>query len=217
MALETEIKLLVPSSVIARIKQLPALLAAKAYPTQNLCNWYFDTSDLRLSADKVALRIREQDGAYIQTFKTKGNSVNGLHQRGEWEWLIGKPELDIGLLVEADYPLAKQGVDWAAELEVIFATHFARTTWIIEWPESDTVIEVALDQGEVSYTSPQGKRYTDDICELELELKSGEVGHLIAASAMFTVAIPELTPSNISKAERGYQLFHLANECRTND
>ncbi|SFF84406.1 inorganic triphosphatase [Neptunomonas qingdaonensis] len=217
MALETEIKLLVPKDVIARVTQLPALLAAKAYQTQNLRNWYFDTPELRLSADKVALRIREQSGTYIQTFKTKGNSVNGLHQRGEWEWLIDKPELDISLLVEADYPPAKQGVDWAAELEVIFATNFARTVWIIEWPESDTVIEVALDQGEVSYTSLQGQTYADDICELELELKSGKVEDLMAASAMFTIAIPELTPSNISKAERGYQLFHLAQECRIND
>ena len=184
MALETEIKLLLPKGVIARVKQLPALLAAKAYQTQNLRNWYFDTPDLRLSADKVALRIREQSGTYIQTFKTKGNSVNGLHQRGEWEWQIDKPELDISLLVEADYPPAKQGADWAAELEVIFATNFARTVWIIEWPESDTVIEVALDQGEVSYTSLQGQAYADDICELELELKSGKVEDLMAASAM---------------------------------
>ena len=217
MALETEIKLLVPTGVIARIKQLPALLAAKTHHTHNLCNWYFDTPDLRLSADKVALRIRKLGDTYIQTFKTKGNSVNGLHQRGEWEWLIDKPELDVGLLVEADYPLAKHATDWAAALEVIFATNFERTVWLIEWPESDTVIEVALDQGEVSYTSPQGKSYTDDICELELELKSGEVEHLMAASAMFSIAIPELTPSDISKAERGYQLFHLAHECRTND
>lgn len=217
MALETEIKLLVPRGVISRVKQLPALLAAKGYQTQKLRNWYFDTPDLRLSADKVALRIREQSGTYIQTFKTKGNSVNGLHQRGEWEWRIDKPELDIGLLVEADYPLAKQGVDWAAELEIIFATNFARTVWVIEWPESDTVIEVALDQGEVSYTSLQGQTYADDICELELELKSGKVEQLMDASAMFKIAIPELTPSNISKAERGYQLFHLAQECRIND
>ena len=217
MPLETEIKLLVPRNAIAQIKQLPELLAAKACTTQRLDNWYFDTPDLRLSSDKVALRIRKQGSTYIQTFKTKGKSLNGLHQRGEWEWLITKPEIDIGLLGEAEYPLAKQCADWAIDLEIIFATHFDRTVWIIEWPDSSTVIEVALDQGEVSYTSSQGKRYADDICELELELKSGSVEHLIAASALFTGAIPALMPSNISKAERGYQLFERAHACGTND
>lgn len=217
MALETEIKLLVPKSAIAPIKQLPELLAAKACKTEHLNNWYFDTPDLRLSADKVALRIRKQGSSYIQTFKTKGKSQNGLHQRGEWEWVISKPEIDVGLLGGVDYPLTKQCVDWALDLEVIFATHFDRTVWIIEWRDSNTIIEVALDQGEVSYTSLQGTKYADDICELELELKSGAVEHLIAAAAMFTGAIPALIPSNISKAERGYQLFNLAHECVTND
>ena len=217
MALETEIKLLVPQNVINRVKQLPELLVAKTLYTESLYNWYFDTPDLRLSADKTALRIRKKGDAYIQTFKTKGKSLNGLSQRGEWEWLISKPELSVDLLAEADYPFAQQYSDWAGDLEVIFSTHFDRTVWMMEWPGSETVIEVALDLGEVSYTSLQGTRYAEDICELEMELKSGVVEHLIAASAMFTAAIPELMPSNISKAERGYQLFHQAQESRTID
>lgn len=217
MALETEIKLLVPRSAISRVQQLPELLVAKVLQTASLYNWYFDTPDLRLSADKAALRIRKQGDAYIQTFKTKGKSLNGLSQRGEWEWEIRKPELNIDLLAEADYPLAQQYAGWAVGFEVIFSTHFDRTVWVMEWPGSETVIEVALDLGEVSYTSLQGTKYTEDICELELELKSGAVEHLIAASSIFTEAIPEIMPSNISKAERGYQLFHQAHQSRTND
>lgn len=210
MALETEIKLLVPENAIPLIKQMPLLCTAQKQGKQYLHNWYYDTPDLRLSADKVALRIREHNGAYIQTLKTKGQSVNGLHQRGEWEWLIDKPELDTRLLAEADCAFAIQGMSWEAELEVIFVTHFERTLWMIESTENAAVIEVALDQGEVSYTSSQGKTYMDKICELELELKSGEIEDLIMISEIFTAAIPELVTSNVSKAERGYRLFNQA-------
>lgn len=215
MAVETEIKLLVPEKMVTKIAQLPFIRAAQKHDTQHLLNWYFDTPDLRLSADKVALRIREQEGAYIQTLKTKGNSINGLHQRGEWEWLIAKPQLDMSLLLDDDCPFVIKDNDLVKELEVIFSTNFDRSIWMLEWPENDVLIEVALDQGEVSYTSPEGATYIDKICELELELKSGQIEHLVRASSLFTDAIPELVLSNISKAERGYKLFQQAYESRT--
>jgi triphosphatase len=211
MATETEIKLLVPAQVINQIAHLPLICAGRCEGQKRLINWYFDTSDLRLSVNKMALRIREQDGVYIQTLKTKGQSVNGLHQRGEWEWIVDKPVLDLALLKETGLPMVDELFAPATQLQVIFSTHFDRTIWMVELPETATVIEVALDQGEVSYTSPEGRIWVDKICELELELKSGSVDALLAIAEQLTTAIPELTPGNISKAERGYSLFEQAN------
>ncbi|SIS42846.1 inorganic triphosphatase [Neptunomonas antarctica] len=210
MATETEIKLLVPDQAIHKIAQLPFISTGRCEGQKRLINWYFDTSDLRLSANKMALRIREQNGVYIQTLKTKGQSVNGLHQRGEWEWIIDKPVLDLARLKETGLSIVDDFSALATRLQVIFSTHFDRTIWMVELAETATVIEVALDQGEVSYTSPEGRAWVDKICELELELKSGSVDALLAVAVQCTNAIPELTPGNISKAERGYSLFEQA-------
>lgn len=208
MAIETESKLTLPTHVIAQTKALLVARGAQQYKKQRLLNWYFDTSDLRLSADKVALRIREQDGAYIQTLKTKGQSVNGLHQRAEWEWVIDKPELQLELLSETEWPLAVQSREWASDLQVIFETNFDRALWMLE--QAGTLVEVALDQGEISYISSAGDSYVDKICELELELKEGSVEQLLAITAELMGEIPELQLSDISKAQRGYQLYHQA-------
>ncbi|MGY8868947.1 MAG: CYTH domain-containing protein [Pseudomonadales bacterium] len=208
MAIETESKLTLPVHVIAQVKALLVASGAQQLEKQRLLNWYFDTPDLLLSADKVALRIREQDGAYIQTLKTKGQSINGLHQRAEWEWLIDKPELQHELLLETEWPLAAQSKEWAGDLHVIFETNFDRSIWMLE--QAGTLVEIALDQGEVSYTSVAGDHYVDKICELELELKEGSVEQLLAITAELVAAIPELQPSDISKAQRGYQLYHQA-------
>ncbi|WP_028467804.1 inorganic triphosphatase [Neptunomonas japonica] len=208
MAIETESKLTLPDHAIAQVKTLLTASGAQQLEKQRLLNWYFDTPDLLLSADKVALRIREQDGTYIQTLKTKGQSVNGLHQRAEWEWVIEKPELQFELLMETDWPLVEQSKEWANDLHVIFETNFDRSIWMLE--QAGTLVEIALDQGEVSYTSAAGDNYVDKICELELELKEGSVEQLVAITAELVAAIPELQPSDISKAQRGYQLYGQA-------
>ncbi|BBB28213.1 inorganic triphosphatase [Neptunomonas japonica] len=208
MAIETESKLTLPAHSIDRVKTLLTASGAQQLEKQRLLNWYFDTPGLQLSADKVALRIREQDGTYIQTLKTKGQSVNGLHQRAEWEWIIEKPELQLGLLMETDWPLVTQSKEWASDLHVIFETNFDRSIWMLE--RSGMLVEIALDQGDISYTSVAGDNYVDKICELELELKEGSVEQLVAITAELVAAIPELQPSDISKAQRGYQLYHQA-------
>lgn len=57
-----------------------------ACPTNVLRNIYFDSAQLALHERKIALRLRQSERAWVQTLKTKGVSVDGLHQRGEWEW-----------------------------------------------------------------------------------------------------------------------------------
>jgi inorganic triphosphatase YgiF len=210
MAIETESKLTLPTHLIDQAKGLLVACGAKQCEKQRLLNWYFDTSDLLLSADKVALRIREQDGIYIQTLKTKGKSVNGLHQRAEWEWRIDKPALQLALLSETDWPLAEQSQQWASDLQVIFETNFDRSIWMLR--RADTLVEIAMDQGEVSYTSASGDNYVDNICELELELKEGSVEQLLSIVAELMAEIPQLQPSDISKAQRGFQLYYRARD-----
>ena len=38
----------------------------------------------------------KKQGRFIQTLKTRGQSRNGLSQRGEWEWPLEADQLDTG-------------------------------------------------------------------------------------------------------------------------
>lgn len=207
MATETELKLLVDPAAIKQLEQHPSLARAAWQDVRLLRNTYYDTPALELAAARIALRVRQQGERYIQTLKTRGQSVDGLHQRGEWEWELESERLDTSLLAAeiwpAELPPAEQLV-----LEPVFTTDFRRRLWRLRFDGAE--IEVALDQGEVACSGPEGARLTDPICELELELRSGPAAALFALARTLGEQT-ELRPSDISKAQRGYQLFR---QCR---
>ncbi|MGL6027920.1 MAG: inorganic triphosphatase, partial [Vibrio sp.] len=51
---------------------------------RELGNTYFDTPDNWLRQHDIGLRIRRFDEVYVQTVKTAGRVVAGLHQRPEF-------------------------------------------------------------------------------------------------------------------------------------
>ena len=61
---------------------------------------YFDTEDLDLCKNKMALRVRFENGKPVATLKWGGSSQNGLHVRGELnvhvsETFIESPDIDV--------------------------------------------------------------------------------------------------------------------------
>ena len=61
---------------------------------------YFDTEDLDLCKNKMALRVRFENGKPVVTLKWGGSSQNGLHVRGELnvhvsETFIESPDIDV--------------------------------------------------------------------------------------------------------------------------
>lgn len=201
MSLETELKLSLPQSQVEALRQHPFWPQNAGEPeTFHLGNTYYDTPDRQLNQARVALRIREKNGQYYQTLKTKGDSVNGLTRRGEWEWPIHKPELDIDGLLKI-WPDNLPEVDMSA-LKPLFATDFDRTCWTIEYSQPKARIEAALDIGWVK----AGKR-SSPICELELELLEGDERALESIAEKLSKTI-QLEPSDQSKAERGIELIN---------
>ncbi len=192
---ETELKLLLAPQDHSRILIAPCLAG---YPrsTLHLVNTYFDTPERVLNSARVALRIREKNGRYIQTLKTKGESVCGLSHRGEWEWNLPSPALDIERL-SVVLPEVLSGVDLTT-LQPVFRTDFKRQVIDIVWQGAE--IELALDLGEVI----AGER-TLPISELELELKSGDESSLYSLADALRQDV-KLTSGDISKAEQGYRL-----------
>lgn len=202
MAIETELKLRLDTADVAALKAHPLLRQAAHTPPQTLKNTYYDTADLSLAGAKVALRIRSQGVRFIQTLKTRGQSVNGLHQRGEWEWELPQAVLEPERLSADIWPEALPPAATLA-LVPVFTTDFERETWLLDY--AGARIEVALDQGAV-HCEYEGVALSDPIMELELELKSGEAEALLQLADVLSAAV-SLSPFDISKAQRGYALF----------
>ena len=73
MAREVELKLCLAQDQVEVLQRLPLLAdEAENRGRRALHNQYFDTPDRALAAQRVALRIRDQDGRHIQTLKTRG-------------------------------------------------------------------------------------------------------------------------------------------------
>ena len=230
MATEIELKLrLIDESLkdpLFMIKEcLQSLGLDHEFRVYDLKNSYFDTPDWQLNKQKIALRVREKAGTYIQTLKTKGQSVNGLSQRGEWEWDLAGCMLDTQKLDLCDaWPKSVN----TNSLALVFETNFTRYQLEFNWQGAR--IELALDQGEIL---SQGK--VENINEIELELRPSESGIFNASVLSDNCQLSDsrqlsdisqvsdgsqlrsfgdyllqhlpLEPFDVSKAERGFSLF----------
>ena len=201
---ETEIKLRVSRETLAALRDHPLLKKRNksGWEQRELFNQYFDTPARDLAAAKVALRVRRDGEQFIQTLKTRGQSVAGLSERNEWDWYLSDATLDLSKLDDSCWPASLAGLD-KTQLVPIFTTDFLREKADIAWGrgKAKVAIEAALDLGKV--VAGEGE---EEICELELELRQGEPDALLELAAELAGDLA-LMPCDISKAERGYRLF----------
>ncbi|BFM50925.1 CYTH domain-containing protein [Marinomonas sp. THO17] len=205
MATELELKLMLQPEYLKSASDFLDEICAQAddesnsrQPTLNLMNAYYDTPEATLMQAGMALRIRAINDKYIQTVKTRGSSRIGMHARGEWEWQLEQDRLDLTLLNQLPLPDALQDMAWSRQLEEAYRTDFQRQVWNIQL--YDTCMEVVCDHGKV--TSPHGE---DNICELELELKSGSELGLYEFALQLAERVP-VQISVVSKAQKGVRL-----------
>jgi inorganic triphosphatase YgiF len=205
---ELEIKLRLPRDAVAGLLRHPALARHKSGRARRrkLASTYFDTASLRLAKSGVGLRMRRDGRRWIQTVKgpAAAESGGGLAARPEYEWAIGSsakmPALDATRLATTPWrrKLLKAVRDG---LEPIFATEFTRTEIPLALP-GRTIAMLAVDVGAIR--AVDSKRRVD-LCEAELELKSGNVAPLFR----FALALADDLPLSIepaSKAARGIRL-----------
>ncbi len=195
---EIELKLaLPPAQADAFLKRMARRRSAPV--RQQLVTLYFDTPDFALSAAGVALRVRRAGRRWLQTLKTEGERQGGLSRRAEFEMPVagGVPDW-------SRFPpeaLAYVPGPLRGRIVPVFETRFHRTAWLLKG-RGGAQIEVALDVGEVV----AGER-RQPICEIELELKSGQPDALFALALDWAGDFGCL-PFDISKAERGVKLAH---------
>lgn len=201
MGNEIELKLRIAPADVQRLLRHPLLKACtrRTLRAQQLVSVYYDTPTFDLNQHRVAVRLRRVGRRWIQTVKTEGTVAAGLHDRPEWESEAREHTLDFQTIPDVKLRkfLSDETVHHA--LRPVFTTTFTRARRFLELPSGDTV-EFALDRGDIRADGEQVP-----ICEVELELKSGDPARLFAFALGLQDTVP-LRLANASKAERGYRL-----------
>jgi len=211
MAREIELKLAVPAGTHAT---LIGWLDTHAQPAGSvvLANVYYDTPDQALARGRAALRVRRYGEQWLQTLKTSGTrGCSGLSARHEWEVPLESDALSVGAFVAHNATEAADVVrPHADRLVPLFRTDFTRRLWQVA--AEGGAIEIALDAGTILIPGTAARETID---ELELEWKPAAGSTLDEAAIAerlqtwtqtLRAALPGLTPLDVSKAQRGYQL-----------
>ncbi len=200
MAEEIELKLALPEEAQRGFLRHPLLRQAAHKQAYRLTNIYYDTPDFALRKRGIALRLRAQGKFWLQSVKCAGDRAGGLSARPEWETPYGG-HFDFSAIDDASVR------DWLARPKIvgsiapIFETNFQRIAWTFELVRG-TRIELALDRGSIV---AGGQR--EAISEVEIELLAGNPAELFAMAQALAARAP-LVPAPLSKADRGYRLFH---------
>ncbi|WP_165492687.1 CYTH and CHAD domain-containing protein [Lichenihabitans psoromatis] len=194
---EYELKFSIAPDAVPALTSHPTFALGRSAPTSaTLVSTYFDTPDQTLRRHDLTLRIRDKNGAKVETVKQTNASTL---DRGEWEFQTDDIVPSLERLQETPLGALMHEVDLKDRIAPVFTVTVERTTKMLRWGDSD--IEVAIDRGEVE---ADGRHIP--ISEIELELKQGRPTDLfdLASHLVHDVA---LTLSLVSKSERGFRLL----------
>lgn len=199
---EVELKLETnnPEQVLALLSNSSLTPTANHSRDVELNAVYFDTDGQDLRQAGFSLRLRQEDGCWIQTLKSsKGAKQIALH-RTEYELAVNTAELDFEALRKT--PVAP--LIAAREIRPMFQVSVSRKS--LELMDGDATIEISADQGAIRVGAqriPFG--------EVELELKNGDPRQLFALASLLSERVV-LRPCLLTKADRGYNALQPPTE-----
>jgi triphosphatase len=224
---EIELKLQIPEGGRDAIHQALSDLAARQGASLDVLPLraaYFDTPQRNLAAGRMALRVRQEGDAWVQTLKAAGSTT--LVRVEDNQAL--SPPADASQVVAdlSRHPAGPARValhsalpwDEAADprgqccgLVALYQTDIARTRLTLDWPWTDVAgqpaqgqIELALDEGWIG-----AGEHRLTVCELEIEAVSGDPQAVIEAARRFVQA-HGLWLDTRTKAHRGGMLADRA-------
>lgn len=207
--MEVEFKFHIPAE---RLKAVEAAMRRGTVVRARLQARYFDTADQALAAQGIVLRLRKEGRRWVQTVKATGdNALHRLEHNVDLGAAAGNasPAIDpqrhqgtpVGdrlakVLAESGAPLVER-----QSTDIVRLTRDVRTTGA-----GAAVVELALDLGKVVAHAGTPEQRESPVCELELELKRGDVRGLVALARRWSQQ-HGLWFSTVSKAERGARLL----------
>jgi len=144
------------------------------------------------------LRVRKVGRAHVQSVKMSATGGSSLAQRLELESPLRDERPDLMQIADPDVRRLIQQRCARNDLVPVFTTNVARETWLLQVGRSR--IECAIDRGAIE---ADGKKAP--ICEVELELKSGQAARLFQLAHRLNAVVP-LRIEPASKPARGYDL-----------
>ena len=200
MAEEIELKLRLTPDRVAHFKRVARLRTVENVRgrTRRLVSTYFDTPRLDVRSYGAALRLRHVGQRRLQTLKLPMEDSSGLQSFQELERAVGGDLPDLTGIGDESFATYVGDRNVIPNLASLFTTEFRRTTWPVQF--NDSMIEMALDVGEIR----AGERRLP-ICEIELELKSGQPEWLLELGLLIHRDVPVAWEYE-TKAARGYRL-----------
>lgn len=202
MGMELEYKLAVKNPAVLEqilFDEEVAQVRQGDYRLLNMATVYYDTPDRRLSALRWTLRLRQENENLVATLKTPGDG----RARGEWDCQASSVYAALPMLLEQGAPEKLTELTEGQTLIPVCSARFTRRAADVVFSDG-TVCELCGDTGMlVGGTKEEG------LCELEVELKSGDAD----TAAAFAEALQErfgLTEETRSKFARASA---LAKEC----
>lgn len=159
---------------------------------------YYDTPDRRLSRRRITLRRRLENETAVFCVKAPLRGAADLRLRGEWETEAEDLAAALPRLAALGAPVPPA----SAPLRVLCRADFIRRALLLRFDDGSAA-ELALDLGTLS-----GGTCSLPLCELELELKSGDP----AAARAFAETLAarfSLGPEPLSKFVRASALARM--------
>lgn len=197
---ETEIKLQIDPRHLPRLRRAGWLksLAAGRPNTQQLRATYFDTIDFKLRQAGLTLRVRKEGRRFVQNIKAR-DETKGTFTRQEWETVVpkGEPSPDaMAKLADAKIvPRLKP-----EDLVPVFQSSVRRVRRELT-PKAGNRVAFDVDVGEIKAGGS-----SEPICEVEIELLSGEPKHVFDLALKLVDEVPARLSTD-AKSDRGYALL----------
>lgn len=195
MGMELEYKLAVPNPALLEqilFDKEVATVRQGDYRLLHMGTVYYDTQDRRLANLRWTLRLRQENELLIATLKTPGEG----HARGEWAVRAYNIRDAIPLLLEEGAPQELANLLEDAPLYPVCAAQFTRRAVDVVFGDG-TVCELC---GDIGLLAGGGKE--EDLCEIEVELKSGdaETAEAFAGELMDRFGLQEEPRSKFARA-----------------
>ncbi|WP_020590767.1 CYTH and CHAD domain-containing protein [Kiloniella laminariae] len=199
-AIEVEIKLLFQPEELVVFRRSPFLkdITLGKATLHRLLTRYFDTADHTLKETKMTLRVRRENGQWVQTLKSKDADGGIVKQRAEFTVPAVAGEPDLELIDDRKLRSKLEGVLQGQPLEEICVSDIRRVHRLIQY--RDSKIEMAIDTGNI-----RAKEKSEEVSEIELELLEGSAEDMLDFVSLLQEHCSFAIGTN-SKASRGFDL-----------
>ncbi|HEM56096.1 MAG TPA: CHAD domain-containing protein [Thermodesulfobium narugense] len=200
--IELKLRCIFPEK-LDEIYSLPIFSSLKnEWQKKRIHSIYYDTKDNTFLNSGIIFRIRSENGVWVQTVKVTGNSNGGFSRRKEYNVELQNEKPDLAVLKDSHLKSFIKDTKSKFELLPIFETIFDRSLLIYPY-EKRSVLEVAVDVGKII-----AKEKTEDFCEVEIELKEGNISCILKLAEELSKSFNFLLEPR-SKFYRGIMLANL--------